>query len=164
LVTLRQQGDYWYGDGPTDVWEYFVWYTRNSVEPVKHWRQALCGCGRAVFEVDRDEEECYYLRRCVECRAEHRIMGDEFADVAPYVPGPGEEELEEKSEPDPEPVFCLCFGEEFEVVGVTAPFLEAPNSAKWFYLGLRCVECGCLGCYGNWIPRYLDHERFLSML
>jgi hypothetical protein len=25
-----------------------------------------------------------------------------------------------------------------------------------FYLGLRCVECGCLGCHGDWIPRCLD--------
>jgi hypothetical protein len=63
------------------------------------------------------------------------------------------------------PVFeCVCSGEEFEVVGVTAPFGGTGDSAKWFYLGLRCTHCGCLGCYADWIPRYLDHAAYLAML
>jgi hypothetical protein len=154
-VALRQQGQYWYGDGPADVWDYFVWWTRNSPEPVKHWRQAVCKCGHTRFEVEFDEEEHYLLRRCTECHAEAVMFADEFADVPSAA---------DAAEPDPMPLECLCGRDEFEVVGVTAPFMEAPNSAKWFYLGLRCTHCGCLGCYADWLPRYNDHVAFLAML
>ena len=160
-MALRQKGDYWYGDGPSDVWDYFVWWTRSSVEPVKHWKQAICRCGHTRFEVDYDEEEAYLLRRCTECGAEHEMFKEE---EPPFVPAPGEEELAEISDPDPEPVLCICGRDEFEVVGVTAPFQSDPDSAKWFYLGLRCVHCGCLGCYADWIPRYNDYKAFLAML
>jgi hypothetical protein len=154
-MALRQKGKYWYGDGPTDVWDYFVQWTRDSVEPVKHWRQAVCKCGHTVFEVDYDEEEAYLLRRCTRCGAEVVMFADEFADVPPPA---------DPVTPNPDPLECICGRRQFEVVGVTAPFMEAPDSAKWFYLGLRCVHCGCLGCYADWIPRYNDHARFLSML
>ena len=29
---------------------------------------------------------------------------------------------------------------------------------------LRCVHCGCLGCYADWAPRYDDHKAWLAML
>lgn len=154
-MALRQQGDHWYGDGPADVWDYFVWWTRDSAEPVNHWRQAVCPCGHARFEVEHDEDEQYLLRRCTGCDAEVVMFADEFADV----PLP-----DDPTEPDPELIECVCARDEFEVVGVTAPFQASPGSAKWFYLGLRCVHCGCLGCYAEWIPRYNDQAAFLSML
>jgi hypothetical protein len=82
----------------------------------------------------------------------------------PFVPAPGEEELAEKSEPDPDLIHCLCDGVEFEVVGATAAYSDDANSARWFYLGLRCARCGCLGCYDEFTPRHNDHEAFLSLL
>ena len=82
----------------------------------------------------------------------------------PFVPAAGEEELAEEGEPDPDPVECICGQGQFEILGITAPFMVAPNSAKWFYLGCRCIHCGCLGCYADWIPRYNDHQAFLALL
>lgn len=150
-MALRHEGEYSYGDSAADVWEYFVWWTRNSPEPVKHWRQAVCPCGSGVFMVEGEEDGPGYRRTCVECDTEVVMFEHEFSKP-------------KKLPSDLPPLECVCFGEEFEVVGVTAPFMGDAVSAKWFCLGLRCVECGCLGCYADWIPRYTDAEAYLAML
>jgi hypothetical protein len=150
-VALRHEGEYSYGDSATDVWDYFVWRMRNSPEPPKHWRQVVCPCGGGVFTVAGDEERGQYERTCTECETEVVMFEHEFS-------------RPKKPLPDLPLIECICYGEEFEVVGVTAPFMGEEVSAKWFYLGLRCVECGCLGCYADWIPRYTDAEAYLAML
>lgn len=150
-LALRQDGEYWYGDGPEDIWDYFVWYTRNSVEPVKHWRQAMCPCGGATFIVEGDEGDGQYQRTCTSCEAEFVFFANEWS-------------RRKQWNADLPIMECVCTGDVFEVVGVTAPFLGETDSAKWFYLGMRCVECGCLGCYADWIPRYTDAAAYLDML
>jgi hypothetical protein len=155
-MALRQDGEYWYGDTPADVWDYFVMVTRDGGEPVRHWRQAVCKCGCVVFKVSGDAEEQFYERFCTRCDIDVVLFADEFADLPPDP---------EQEEPDPWPIECICGREEFEVVGVTAPFGEHnPHSAHTFYLGLRCVGCGCLGEYDSWTPRYNDAAAFLAML
>jgi hypothetical protein len=164
-MPLRQQGDYWYGDGPADVWEYFVQLTRGKpfVDEVTHWKQARCSCGHLVFNLFVDEESQIADRVCAECGAEHRILNDP-EDVT------GNPELDENirrqaEECDPAEFLCICELDEFEVLGVTAPFPDRPGSAKWFYLGVRCVGCGCLGrCTEAWLERYNDAERLLALL
>ena len=162
-MALQQRGKNWYGDGPDDVWAYFVWWTRDSVEPVKHWKQAVCQCGNVVFEVMLDEDAGFAERHCTRCKAAHRMLheGEQTTCADPEV----DEELRRaEAECDPEVCVCLCEGEEFEVVGVTAPFQGDSDSAKWFYLGLRCVDCGCLGSYASWLERYNDNRALLAML
>jgi hypothetical protein len=156
-MALRKNGQYWYGDGPNDVWEYFVAWTKDSGEPVKHWKQAVCRCKNKVFQVDFDEEPQYLERYCTKCERDVVMFADEFADV----PDDPDEE-----EPNPDLLECICGKDHFEVIGVTAPFTTDPddNSARTFYLGLRCVACGCLGCYTSWHPRYNDHKAFLALL
>ena len=150
-MALRHEGEYCYGDSSTDVWDYFVWRMRNSPEPVRHWRQAVCPCGCAVFVVEGDEDGPGYRRTCVECETDVVMFEREWS--------------KPKKLPSDLPVMeCVCSGEEFEVVGATAPFMGDAVSAKWFYLGLRCVGCGCLGEYASWIPRYDDAEAYLAML
>ena len=149
-LALRHEGEYSYGDGPADIWEYFVWYTRNSVEPVKHWRQAMCRCGGATFNVAGNEECGQYQRTYTSCDDEFIFFANEWTKP-------------KQLRTDIPIMECICFGEEFEVVGVTAPSGN-PNSAWWFYLGMRCVECGCLGCYADWTPRYNDAVAYLDML
>jgi hypothetical protein len=151
-MALRQSGDNWYGDGPEDVWSYFVWWTRDSVEPVKHWRQAVCGCGATEFEVMLDQDEGRACRYCLECQAGRLLLDENGATDFP-------------AGYDPEPCTCLCGMDEFQVIGVTAPFQGDTDSAKWFHLGLRCVACGCLGCYSEgWLPRYNDYRTLLALL
>jgi hypothetical protein len=150
-MSLRRDGNYWFGTSAEDVWDYFVWWTRNSPEPVKHWQQAVCPCGNATFFVMGDDEEGQHQRACTACDARTVFFAREWSK-----PKKWRDDL-----PDYE---CVCFGSEFEVVGVTAPFMGDDHSAKWFYLGLRCIECGCLGCYADWIPRYNDAKAYLAML
>src|SRR5262249_19098524 len=77
-MALHQEGDYSYGDGPADVWDYFVRLTRGKpfVDEVKHWKQAVCPCGRSVFYLLVDEESQTADRVCTACEAEHRILYD----------------------------------------------------------------------------------------
>jgi hypothetical protein len=150
-MALRHEGDYGFGDGPDDVWAYFVWRGRDSPEPVRHWRQAVCPCGSVAFLVQGDEEEGQYQRTCTACDARMVFFAKEWS-------------RRKKWSDDLPPLECLCGGEVFEVVGVTAPFVGDEVSAKWFYLGLRCVECGCLGEYASWIARYTDAVAYLAMM
>jgi len=150
-VALRHEGEYSYGDSATDVWEYFVWRDRNSPEPVRHWRHVVCPCGSGAFVVEYDGDTQYLERECVSCETCTVMFEHEF------------DEPKEGSD-DTDVLECLCGGAVFEVVGVTAPFMGDTVSAKWFYLGLRCVACGCLGCYADWIPRYNDAEAYLAMM
>jgi hypothetical protein len=155
--TLRRRGKYWFGEGSADVWNYFVRRGQEIKIPVNHWKQAICyKCGHTRFEVDLQYAEApndpeaepeFACRRCVRC--------DEWFDIL-----------------DPEGLgdlgwghsaVCVCAGEEFEVVGVTAPGGN-PDSAWWFYLGLRCVRCGCLGCYAMWLERYNDWRELLALM
>ena len=173
-MALRQKGDYWYGDGPADVWDYFVWWTRDALDKVAHRKQAVCSCGHRVFMLLLDEEHMVAERVCVECDAEHRMLDDamledgEHPSIAVQEGRVGDDALDEETQPeeecDPEEFLCICGCDEFEIVGVTAPFPENPDSAKWFYLGVRCVECGCLGCCAEWLVRYNDHKELLALL
>ena len=151
-MALKKKGKYWYGESVDDVWTFFVWYTRDSSPPVKHCRVAVCKCGSIVFQVEGDEEEGHYQRTCVACGTEVVFFAKEYS-----------------RRPRPRtdlPLFeCICWGDEFEVVGLTCPFsCSSPKSGHTFFLGMRCVECGCLGEYACWFPRYLDAEAYLAML
>jgi hypothetical protein len=150
-MALRRDGQYWFGTSVEDVWDYFVMIKRDSPEPPKHWQQAVCPCGNATFLVEGDEEEGQHQRCCVACDAQTVFFAKEWSK-----PKKWRNDLPEYE--------CLCGAGEFEVVGVTAPFMGDDHSAKWFYLGLRCIECGCLGCYADWIPRYNDALAYLAML
>lgn len=153
---LRRQGEYSYGDSPADVVSYFVEGSHPEV-PITNHKQVICACGSEVFQVDYDPEEEWVARYCTKCDAEVVMFADEYADVPDCKP---------KEYPNPELIRCLCDRDEFEVVGLTSPFFNDPDglSARTFYLGLRCVACGCLGEYASWNPRYNDSNLFLTML
>ena len=150
-MALRRKGEYWYGDSAADVWEYFVRINRDSPEPPKHWRQVVCPCGNAAFVVEGVDGETQFQRTCTACDARVVMFAKDYS-------------RRKKWRDDLPLIECVCYGEEFEVVGVTAPFMGDEVSAKWFYLGMRCVACGCLGCYADWIPRYTDADAYLAML
>jgi hypothetical protein len=150
-VALKRKGNYWYGTSADDVWDYFVWWTRNSPEPVKHWQPAVCPCGGGVFTVTGGVDEGQYQRTCIGCETEVVLFAREWS-------------RRKKPRPGLPDLGCICGDFEFEVVGVTAPFQGDEVSAKWFYLGMRCVSCGCLGCYADWIPRHTDARAFLALL
>jgi hypothetical protein len=164
-MALKVRGDYYYGSGPRDVWAYCVRRNRNvGMTPVTHWRQAVCTassgrprrrCGHKVFRVVLSEEDGAFAQRtCVKCGHAHEMLKDDTP-------------LPEGYDDDFEPVDCVCVceGTEFQVVGVTAPRdRRRPDTADWFYLGLRCVRCGCVGTYAYWQERYNDYKALLAKL
>ena len=162
-MPLRQDGDYWYGDGPEDVWDYFVLY-HGTTDPVGNWKQAVCGCGSTCFNIllDRDGEDAE--RICMVCGHLHRILDDPHMLRSSGDPQLDEELRMAETESVSSECLCICELDEFEVVGVTSPIPGKPVSANWFYLGLRCVACGCLGCYAEWHERHDDHEQLLALL
>jgi hypothetical protein len=155
---LEERGDYFYGSGPEDVWDYCVrGNKRVGAMPVTHWKQAVCICGHKVFHVILSEEDGAFAERtCVRCGTEHEILKDDTSLPEGY----GQDEEDELVD-----CVCACEGTEYEVVGVTAPAdPRRPDSADWFYLGLRCVRCGCLGIYAYWQERYNDSRKLLEKL
>jgi hypothetical protein len=164
-MALHQKGKYWYGDGPADVWAYFVQWTRDTpfVDVVTHWKQAICSCGHPVFNLFVDEDSQIADRVCAECDAVHRILYDPTDFTGdPEVDQRNQQQAEARNPPE---FLCICGLDEFEVYGVTSPFSDRPGSAKWFYLGVRCVGCGCLGrCTDPWLERYTDATRLLALL
>jgi hypothetical protein len=151
-MALKRKGKYWYGDDDADVWDYFAWYTRDCSPPVKHCQQAVCECGGTVFVVEGDEEEQRYQRTCMACEAEAVFFAKDYS-------------RRPRWRTDLPLIECVCGTSEFEVFGLTAPFsCQSSKSAHTFYLGMRCVRCGCLGEYDCWFPRYNDAEAYLDML
>src|SRR5262249_47521384 len=146
-MTLEARGKYLYGTGPRDVWSLCVRRNRKvGMTPVTHWKQAVCTassgrprrrCGHKVFRVVLSEEDGAFAQRtCVKCGHAHEMLAED----PPLLEDDEAMELVE--------CVCICGKAEFEVVGVTAPRDQRhPNTADWFYLGLRCVGCGCLGVY-----------------
>jgi hypothetical protein len=145
-LALKQRGQYWYGSNGDDVWAYFQWWTRQ--DPATHHRQAICACGSAVFRVDHENDDDGPARTCLACSRHHVMLrANQVFDWD-----------------DAEPYECLCEGHEFEVYGITVPYSDDPDSADWFYLGMRCVKCGCLGCYKELHVRASDYREELDLL
>src|SRR5262245_240548 len=138
---LTKKGKYWYGTCGKDIWFALVHDTDGAVFD---YRFAVCDCGHTVFTVYLDEDAGYVRRICVKCEKEHVMIDSaETADAA-----------------DDWACECLCQCREFEVMGAVSRFFDDPedqptNDARTFYLGLRCVHCGCTGCYGEWNVRWV---------
>ena len=164
-MVLELRGKYYYGSCPRDVWAHCILRNRKvGMTPVTHWKTAVCEgrskrsrrrCGHKVFRVVLSEEDGAFAQRtCVKCGDAREILKDD----SPLPEGYDDDlELED--------CICVCKGREFEVVGVTAPRdRRQPDTADWFYLGLRCVCCGCIGIYAYWQERYNDYKALLAKL
>jgi hypothetical protein len=143
---LHKEGAYYYGTCGKDIWAALEIFTAGDF-PVFAYRFAVCVCGQTIFNVWLDEEAGYVVRVCVKCGHDHvMIDSQETADQA-----------------DDDKCECLCGGEEFEVMGAVSPFFDNdPDGARTFYLGLRCVECGCTGCYGSWNVRWANYRDWID--
>src|SRR5262249_59496861 len=124
------------------------------VDEGTHGKQAVRHGGTAPSNLFLQEEGGIGLRVGGECGAEYGMLDP-----------PDDARLRGGEEPDPPEFLCICECDEFEVIGVTAPFHPArPDTAKWFYLGVRCTECGCLGCCYESLERYLDYRQLLELV
>lgn len=140
-MALRKEGDYYYGKTPTDLLEAMTRYAKVAGLPPIGWLAYIeCTCGSDVFEVDFDEPYRLASRYCVGCEKETIMSGTSW------------------TEGNATPAMCLCYGDAFQVLVGIALNRSNPERGVWFYLGGRCIECGCMGCYADWELNGTIHE------
>jgi hypothetical protein len=134
-AVLTKKDNEWYGTCGKDVWFVLVDETEGFVSD---YRFARCKCGNTTFEVGLTYADREYVSRiCTKCTREHWMLDED--EVAA-------EEIERCR--------CDCGGEAFEVMAAIHPWYEPgqvePTPNEWaFYLGLRCVGCGWIGCHSE---------------
>ncbi|HEY1098752.1 MAG TPA: hypothetical protein VGF99_07480 [Myxococcota bacterium] len=100
-----------------------------------------CSCGTAQrrFTVLIDDEVGVAVRVCAACGDEHGMGdADDFFDEAE----PGECE-------------CPCGGGVFDVAAALAAYDDGVG-LRWVSIGLRCVACDTVACYGDWKNEGVD--------
>ena len=143
-MALRERGGHNYGDSHSDIRDELRRYSSQNGTPATRFINALCPCGAETFHVRLDDDAGAAVRVCQSCGAEHAI-----GDSAEYLAEAMLEECE-----------CPCAGASFEMsVGVA--LYAGSTDVKWLYLGLRCVHCGLVACYGDGKNEYPDYEDLL---
>lgn len=142
-MTLRKQGKYSYGENHRDIRDELRDYSRH-IYPATKFADAVCRCGAGYFHVKRDEEVGAAVRVCQSCGLEQAI-----ADSAEYL-----------SDAELESCDCVCGSDTFEL-SVGAALYDESTDVKWLYLGLRCTDCGMVGCYGDWKNEFIGYEDLL---
>jgi hypothetical protein len=144
-MALRKKGRHNYGDDHSDLQDELRDYSRQNGCLATQFANALCSCGGTTFRVQLDEEEGAAVRTCLTCGLEHAV-----ADSAGYLT---EATLEECG--------CPCGSTSFEMSVGLALYAESQD-VKWLYLGLRCLHCGLVACYGDWKNEYIGYEDLLQ--
>jgi hypothetical protein len=144
-MALHKRGKYWYGDAQDDLHPELLRYSKVNGYVVDHYADAVCTCGGQRFWVGFDEVQGAAVRVCTACEKEHPI-----GDSADYL---DEAELQGAE--------CVCGAHAFEITVGVSLYRESED-VRWLYLGLRCVQCGLLGCYADWKNEYIDYRALLA--
>ena len=144
-MSLRNEGEFSYGDNQLDIREALKDYSANSY-PAKYFADALCKCGSKEFKLLIDDNEGVAVRICKNCQIEHPI-----GDSAEYL---SEAEFDECE--------CICGSSFFEItVGVA--LYDASEAVKWLYIGCRCLNCNLTAGYADWKNQFNDYKKLLSL-
>lgn len=138
-MTINTSGEWWVGSDPDDIRNYLAAYTEaEGTHPTTSFRALRCPCGSDRFDLQRIVD--ITRRTCAECRQSAYICRD-----------PEDwEAAEDQGEPI-EPYDCVaCHSSGANVAIGFSHFgnLES-DSVKWLYVGVRCVNCGILGCFND---------------
>ncbi|MBW8483234.1 hypothetical protein [Actinomadura parmotrematis] len=127
---IDRSGEWWRGEDFADLAEFVTDYAAEGY-PVARVAEAVCACGRRVFEVEV-EDGAGARRRCTACGTWSFIAdsGDHWGEQEPYACG------------------CPCGAEEFAVAVGFA--LRDDGEIRWISVGLRCVADGILGVHADW--------------
>ncbi|MFQ5732927.1 MAG: hypothetical protein ACE5KM_13385 [Planctomycetaceae bacterium] len=136
-MTIDTSGKWWIGNEPKDIREYLEALTEDSY-PISEFRLARCDCGSAAFRVEADANEGSALRTCVSCGKGHFICDSE----------------EYWDESDPENWQCIECEADQTNVGVGFSLYDDGDDIRWISIGVRCVQCGVLGCFADWKVGY----------
>ena len=149
-MTIDTTGQWWIGSDRADIAEYL---SQIAEYQVREYRAPVCPCSSETFQLDYDAEEGCARRRCTECKAEHFIC-----DSAEYA-----------SEAHLTRLSCVECGSERANVGFGFALREERrfvvfrvfSEPKWIYVGVRCADCGVLGCVADW---KIDYEPAAHLL
>ena len=133
-MAIDNSGEWWVGSEPEDIRGFLEGYAPEGYE-VHRFCLARCDCGSVEFHLEADDDEGVAKRRCGRCDTEHFICDSaEYWDEA-------------------QPEQCRCAECACDVMNVGVGFSQYPDSTtsiRWLYVGVRCANCGVLGCFAGW--------------
>ncbi|MDB5337111.1 MAG: hypothetical protein JWN70_2730 [Planctomycetaceae bacterium] len=133
-MAIDTSGKWWVGEDASDLKEYLIAFTEDGY-PATEFRFPQCPCGSNVFQLAIDPDEGAAKRTCAACSVEHFICdSDEYWEEA-------------------SPKKWKCTGKcKSKTANVCIGFAlrQDLTDLHWLYIGTRCVQCGVLGCYGDW--------------
>jgi hypothetical protein len=136
-MAIDKSGQWWVGSDADDLKEYLEAYSSNSY-PIDHFRLGCCKCGCFDFKLHASDRDGVALRTCVKCGQAHLICdSQEFWEEA-----------------HPEQWCCTECESEICNVGVGFSLYEDHQDIRWLYVGVRCAQCGVLGCFAGWKVGY----------
>jgi hypothetical protein len=132
-VAIDTSGRWWRGSQGEDIEAYLAAYTAESYG-MKHYRACICACGSTEFSVERDAAD-QARRKCAGCGTLHYIA-----------------DAEEDWEPGLAKRYkCIeCKSPRCNVGVGYAGYDDDATGIKWIYVGVRCAQCGILGCFAEW--------------
>jgi hypothetical protein len=136
-VPIDKSGRWWRGTEPADIDLYIDAYSEGGREARRIIHASCSTDGGAEFKLRVDADEGFVERTCTSCGTVVLML-----DSADYA-----------GDASPTAVACPCGGTIFNVAVGFA--MRDDGSVSWVYNGLRCVEDGTLGVYGEW---RIDYE------
>jgi hypothetical protein len=138
-MAIDDSGDWWVGSEPADLQEFLAAFTQSEGGYLaKTFRLVRCSCGSERFKLDRASEVT--RRACASCGS------------AKFICRESEDWEEAEADEGAESYSCVeCKSPEANVVVGFAGYDHNPDidGVKWFYVGVRCAECGILGCFND---------------
>jgi hypothetical protein len=136
-MAIDKSRKWWIGSEPGDLKEYLDAYSEENY-PIHEFRLARCKCGSKSFRLEFDGEEGGARRTCPKCSKSQFLCDSE----------------EYWEDAEPEPWSCIeCQSDNCNVAAGFALYEDLQN-IKWLYVGVRCAECGVLGCCAEWKVGY----------
>lgn len=133
-MSIDATQSWWRGTEARDILGYLeAFASTRHVLSIDAFRVAICPCGSKAFLIEGDQAESAVRRTCLNCGTEHAILDCE-------------ERWEEAT-----PVRCRCLECSCEVHELGVGFtLVKDSEIRHVFVGVRCVNCGVLGCFAQW--------------
>ncbi len=152
-MVIDDSGEWWTGSEPSDIKTYLAEYTAGANSyPATAFLAVTCSCQSDRFRISRARSSTQ--RTCVDC--------GQVAYISRSGDSSGWDEAIDYEE-IPDPYACAaCSGDQVNVCvgfagyanhpgsrGKKKSASSVPDAVLWFYVGVRCIECGTLGCFND---------------
>lgn len=137
-MAIDTSGTWWKGTEPADLGDYLAQYTRQEeAYPATAFRLIRCPCRSLQFRLAR--AWLVTRRVCVACKRTKFICRTR----TDWEEGVAEAGIE--------PYRCATCGSVKVNVAVGFAGYDDPkvDAVRWYYVGVRCVRCGVLGCFAD---------------